>query len=63
MSEIILRAGPIGWFVPVSHASTVFVETPITAANTAYVNPSFFRIAFISSADISGKGSILRVVF
>ena len=38
MSEIILRAGPIGWFVPVSHASTVYPIKAVLPNEKVYYN-------------------------
>ncbi len=44
-------AGPMGLFVPVSHASTVLTDTPRTAAKVFWVSPEDRLISFIMSVD------------
>src|ERR1035437_4708085 len=59
----ILRAVPIGVLVLASHASTVFVETPITAAKVACVICKVFRTLLISWALKSGTGFTVHFAF
>lgn len=55
------QAGPLGTFLPLSHASTAFVETPRNSASVLCVRLAVLRISFTSSPESSFTGSILIV--
>ena len=57
VSASIRHAAPLGWFLPDSHASTVFRETPIYCAKSACVSPALFLISLISDAEKSRIGA------